>query len=514
LGVLTLLLCLAHALASPWDALISTGEGVVLVATPSTADAAIQEWIRRDLMRDLGRDGIALLTPEDHAAISASWSGGTFRSTMPPEVWMTRTSLLALALLTPSTAMATDYAELYFDGFFNDAQAREAGQEAGVHVEGLPAALPKTVSVAPVEIDFEDWQQASPGNLGAPLRAAVAEQIGQMLRLRLLREGFTVLEDGGEATVTLKLDLDDCTVPETRKSKRTLEAGTYPCVSAAGDRSGLKLTFEGEGWTSTIKKKPMPMRSGRQTVDRAIIGSDHDIAEVPSQPWLGLEVDEDTDYDVTMVLNLGDKVLGHAFGVWGAATRELRKEAGLVRRVDEVHPLPPLHGSVGCFVATITGPTARETGEIGLRLAYHPEDSQIVMDEVATSASGFERRALSYWTVEGSTAAVRTHDLAALESTMTLEGEPWAWTGFKIAVIADWTKSIEKTDAGFEVVESTGPDDEDIGYTLQRVDDAGCSTLFERVAPPRDWPFWKVDPAPAGSEEAGSGDAAGEAGPE
>ena len=71
LGVLTLLLCLAHALASPWDALISTGEGVVLVATPSTADAAIQEWIRRDLMRDLGGDGIALLTPEDHAAISA-----------------------------------------------------------------------------------------------------------------------------------------------------------------------------------------------------------------------------------------------------------------------------------------------------------------------------------------------------------------------------------------------------------------------------------------------------------
>ena len=71
LGVLALLLCLAHALASPWEALFSTGEGVVLVAEPSTADPEIQDWIRRDLMRDLGRDGIALLTPEDHAALSA-----------------------------------------------------------------------------------------------------------------------------------------------------------------------------------------------------------------------------------------------------------------------------------------------------------------------------------------------------------------------------------------------------------------------------------------------------------
>lgn len=257
-------------------------------------------------------------------------------------------------------------------------------------------------------------------------------------------------ELGVDAVVGAFVNVGICTVEPTRKTD--MRSGVYACIKGDLTMPGFHLTFLGtpEGgkqrasWTARLFKQTdmYTYNKGDKTVyDMAMVANWSSARPLRRDFWGNRKLAADQESYVGGTTQIYGDLLTMAFARWEDKFGRTREAAGLQRHAlgealpdgdaplpaPERFPVPPLPGTTSCFVGTST------QGPMVLRRGLDADSARIVEDLLLELDGQPPYRAVSLWEVDGASAHLSDRG-GAWTGTASLQGDPWAWTGWTTAL--------------------------------------------------------------------------------
>ncbi|MCA9494775.1 MAG: hypothetical protein KC621_32825 [Myxococcales bacterium] len=266
-------------------------------------------------------------------------------------------------------------------------------------------------------------------------------------------------ELGVDAVVGAFVNVGICSVEPTKKTD--MRSGVYACIKGDLTMPGFNLTFLGApepgkkkaSWTARLFKQTemYTYNKGDKTVyDMAMVANWSSAQPLKRNFWGNRKLAADQESYVGGTTQIYRDLLTMAFARWEDKFGRSREAAGLQRHAlgeaepegdvpppePEVYPVPPLPGTTSCFVGTST------QGPMVLRRGLDADGGRIVEDLLLELDGQPPYRAVSLWEVDGASADLSDRG-GAWTGTASLQGDPWAWTG--------WTTDLTMTASGATV---------------------------------------------------------------